>query len=68
MAHDPICVSPDTPIRECMTIMTEKHVRHLPVLEGTDLLGVVSIGDVVKTIISECESKVGELEDLIYGA
>jgi CBS domain-containing protein len=68
MALAPTCVSPDTAIDECMTIMTEKHVRHLPVLDGADLVGLVSIGDVVKTIISECQAKVGELEGYIYGS
>jgi len=68
MAVAPSCVRPDTAIDECMTIMTEKRVRHLPVLDGTDLIGLVSIGDVLKTIISECKSKVGELEGYIYGS
>jgi CBS domain-containing protein len=67
MAADPRCVSPKTTIDVCMAMMTDKHVRHLPVLEGTNLVGLVSIGDVVKTIISDCESKVGELEGYIYG-
>jgi CBS domain-containing protein len=67
MAVDPRCVSPETTISECMAMMTDKRIRHLPVIEGTALIGLVSIGDVVKTVISECESKVGELEGYIYG-
>jgi CBS domain-containing protein len=50
-----------------MATMTEKRVRHLPVLEGAGLVGLVSIGDVVKSIISEHESKIDELESFIYG-
>jgi len=68
MALSPSCVTPDTAIDECMTIMTEKRIRHLPVLDGTDLVGLVSIGDVLKRIINECKSKVGELEGYIYGS
>ncbi len=51
-----------------MVQMTEKRVRHLPVVEGGNLVGVVSIGDVVAAIIGEHESKIDELESMIYGA
>jgi CBS domain-containing protein len=62
MAADPQYVSPETTITECMAMMTDKHIRHLPVLGGDDLVGLVSMGDVVKLIISECQAKVGDLE------
>ena len=68
MAHEPTCVALDHTIRECMAKMTDKHVRHLPVLEGTKLVGVISIGDVVAAIIGEHESKIDELENMIYGS
>jgi len=67
MAREPRCVVPDHTIVQCMTLMTDKHIRHLPVLDGADLVGVLSIGDLVKSIISAQESKIDELESLIYG-
>ena len=53
MTEKVVCVHPDTIIEVCMELMTDKHVRHLPVIEGDQLIGVVSIGDVVSAIISE---------------
>lgn len=54
-------------IDECMNLMTEKHVRHLPVLEEGKLVGVISIGDLVKAINTSQTEKISQLENYIYG-
>ncbi len=51
----------------CMSLMTEKRIRHLPVLEGDRLAGIISIGDVVKAIIADRDSTIGQLTDYITG-
>lgn len=60
-------VHPDQSLEDCMALMTEKHVRHLPVLDGERLVGVISIGDVVKAIISEQKFVIEQLENYITG-
>jgi CBS domain-containing protein len=60
-------VSPDHRIEECMALMTDKSVRHLPVLDDGRLAGVVSIGDVVKAVISQQEFIIEQLEHFITG-
>jgi CBS domain-containing protein len=60
-------VTPDYSVQECMALMTDKTVRHLPVLEGNRLVGLVSIGDVVKSMISEQEFIIEQLESYITG-
>jgi CBS domain-containing protein len=54
-------VTPEMKINECMAVMTAKRIRHLPVLKDSQLVGIVSIGDVVKSIISEQEITISEL-------
>jgi CBS domain-containing protein len=61
------CVGPDQTVQECMTIMTEMRVRHLPVMEGESLAGLVSIGDLVKAIIEEQEALIEHLVRYING-
>jgi len=68
MAEDVICVMPDKSIEECLAIMTARRVRHLPVIGDGDLLGIVSIGDLVKSIISDREFVIEQLEHYISGA
>jgi CBS domain-containing protein len=58
-------VSPGETIAHCMALMTQRHIRHLPVMEKGRLSGIVSIGDVVNQIISEQESTINELENYI---
>jgi CBS domain-containing protein len=60
-------VRPEQNIQECMAEMTEKRVRHLPALENGKLVGVISIGDVVKAVIADHESTIKHLEDYITG-
>ena len=48
-----VSINPDTRLRDCMSLMTEKRIRHLPVFQAEKLIGVVSIGDVVKSLLSE---------------
>lgn len=60
-------VSPDQKIEECMALFTNKRVRHLPVLQDNELIGIISIGDVVKAVIAEQESTIKHLEDYITG-
>ena len=67
MSQPVFFVNPDQAIEECMAVMTSKHFRHLPVLENGQLIGLVSIGDVVKQLISEKETTIKGLEDYILG-
>ncbi len=67
MTEKVVWVRPDQTIEECMALMTNKHIRHLPVMEEGRLLGVISIGDVVKDIISEQEFVIEQLENYITG-
>ncbi|MCX6054785.1 MAG: CBS domain-containing protein [Chloroflexi bacterium] len=60
-------VTPDQSIEDCMQLMTDKHIRHLPVVENGKLIGMISIGDIVKDIISSEKSKVNALENYIEG-
>jgi CBS domain-containing protein len=67
MTSDVVTVGPDQTIGECMALMTEKRFRHLPVVEGDQVLGVISIGDVVKAIISNQQFVITQLEGYITG-
>lgn len=62
-----IYVSPGDSVEDCMALMTEKRIRHLPVLENGQMVGLISIGDVVKSIISEQGHLIGHLVNYITG-
>ncbi|MEJ2884559.1 CBS domain-containing protein [Pedobacter sp. GR22-6] len=65
MTPDPITVLPADSIEHCMSIMTDRHIRHLPVMKDDELLGMVSIGDVVKFIIADQKQTISQLESYI---
>jgi CBS domain-containing protein len=67
MTERVVYVRPEQTAEECMALMTDKHVRHLPVLEDDRVVGVISIGDVVKSIISAQEFIIEQLENYITG-
>ena len=58
-------VGPDTAIEECMRLMTERRIRHLPVIAGGRVAGVVSIGDLVKAVIEDQQQEIEQLESYI---
>jgi CBS domain-containing protein len=67
MTREVTVIHMDTSIEECMALMTQKRIRHLPVMEGNKFTGIISIGDVVSRIISDQELTIKNLEDYIYG-
>jgi CBS domain-containing protein len=67
MTSDLITVAREDSINRCMEIMTDKHIRHLPVTENGQLVGIVSIGDIVKDMIEELQFMVKQLENYVMG-
>lgn len=67
MTPNPILVTPESEVRECMRLMTDHQVRHLPVVENDRLIGIISIGDVVKWIIEDQADSIQFLEKYIKG-
>jgi CBS domain-containing protein len=63
MSHRVLCARPDQTVQECMALMSDKRARHLPILDHKKIIGVVSIGDLVKSIIAEQQF---EIENLQY--
>jgi CBS domain-containing protein len=62
-----LCVSPERTIDECMALMTDKRIRHLPVVEHKQVVGFLSIGDLVKAVISEQKILIDQLQHYISG-
>lgn len=61
-----VCVGPQRTVEECMALMTDKRIRHLPVIDHGNLIGVLSIGDLVKEVISEQQYTIAQLESYIH--
>lgn len=68
MSSPAVTVSPETTVGECMELMTRSFIRHLPVMDDGVLIGCVSIGDVVKAIITDQQRLIGQFQDYISGA
>lgn len=67
MSSKVVCVTPQQTVEDCMALMTDKRIRHLPVIEGDRVLGIISVGDVVKAVISEQTFVISQLEHYITG-
>ena len=67
MTREVIYISADSTLEESMALMTAKHIRHLPVLKNNELIGIVTLGDVVRQIISDQKFAIRELEKYITG-
>ena len=67
MRADPLTVGPQTDVLDCMRLCTDSRVRHLPVLEGSKVVGVISIGDLVKAVIDAQAEQIEHLERYITG-
>jgi CBS domain-containing protein len=61
-----VCVRPEQTVEDCMGLMTDKRIRHLPVLDHKKVVGIISIGDVVKEMLSEKEFVIKQLESYIH--
>lgn len=67
MTEELITVHLDTPLEKCMALMTEYHVRHLPVVDEGHLVGIISIGDVLRSVIDDKENLISDLQEYIEG-
>ncbi len=67
MTADVVTVTPDMDLDECMELITDRRLRHLPVIEEGRVVGIISIGDIVKGIIDHKEYVIGQLENYIKG-
>lgn len=67
MTADLVCVNPADTLESCMELMTDKHIRHLPVMENNELVGLISIGDVVKNTIEDQKAMILQLEQYMRG-
>jgi CBS domain-containing protein len=66
MTSPVITVTPDNSVQDCMRLMTERRIRHLPVMDGGRVVGMISIGDLVKAVIEEQQQTIEQLESYIH--
>jgi CBS domain-containing protein len=67
MTSDVVTASPEETVNDCMTVMTERRIRHLPVVDDGTVTGIISIGDLVQAIISDQQEEIEHLEHYISG-
>jgi CBS domain-containing protein len=67
LSRDVITVAPDESVEECMRLMTEHRIRHLPMLQNDEMVGLISIGDLVNWIISMQDAAIAQMENYISG-
>ena len=67
MTAQVLTIGPDTPVSACMQLMTERRIRHLPVVDGGRVVGVISIGDLVKAVIADQQLELEQLQRYIAG-
>ena len=67
MSSPVTCVTPDHTVNDCMEIMTDRHLRHLPVKQDGTVVGMVSIGDLVKAVIEDQQQEISQLTQYIAG-
>lgn len=67
MKTEVTCISPDECVETCMELMTQERIRHLPVVDGPRVVGIISIGDLVKSVINDQRFVIEQLEDYIHG-
>jgi CBS domain-containing protein len=67
MSSPVACVTPEHTVTDCMEIMTDRHVRHLPVKDGGTVVGMISIGDLVKAVIEDQQQEISQLQQYIAG-
>lgn len=68
MTADVITIGPEQSLEECMVIMSDRHIRHLPVMDNEKLIGIISINDVVTAIIGDQKIRINSLESYISGS
>lgn len=67
MTHAVLTVTPQDSTKHCMQLMTDKHLRHLPVVKNEELIGLISIGDLVKNVMAEQQNLIDQLQQYISG-
>lgn len=67
MSSPVLTVKPTDTVTHCMTLMTDRKIRHLPVLDGDEVLGLISIGDLVKAVIEQQQEEINQLQSYIAG-